>query len=375
MKKTTTYCLAIIGIATLLFTSCNKATDTQRPKQEQVMSFPVVKVIKKSVTVYQKFPVTIEGEINSEIRPKVSGYIKNVYVEEGQTVKQGQLLFKLETQSLNQEANAAKANINAAQVEVDKLKPLVEKNIISPVQLETAKSKLAQAQSNYNSIAANIGYANIKSPVNGIVGSINYRKGALVSAQNQLPITRVSSIKDVYAYFSLNEKDFLTFIADKKGKNMEEKIKNLPKVTLILANGQEYNKKGVIKTISGEIDQQTGTVSFRALFDNTEGLLRNGSSGTIKVPETYENATIVPILSTFEQQGKTFVYKVESDSLVSVAIDIMASKENIYIVNNDALNETVILAKGANKVKAGTKIKPILTPLDSIINSFKPVFK
>lgn len=375
MKKITTYCLVSIGVATLLFASCTNTTNKQMPKQEEVMSFPVVKLIKKPVTVFQKYPVSIEGEINSEIRPKVSGYIKNVFVEEGQVVKQGQLLFKLETQSLSQEAEAAKANINAAQVEVNKLKPLVDKNIISPVQLETAKTRLAQAQSNYNSIAASIGYADIKSPVDGVVGTINFRKGALVSAQNQLPITRVSSIKDVYAYFSLNEKDFLAFVSNKEGKNMDDKIKNLPKVTLILANGQEYNKKGVIKTISGEIDQQTGTVSFRALFDNTEGLLRNGSSGTIKVPETYENVTIVPILSTFEQQGKTFVYKVEADSLVPVAIDIIASKENIYLIKNNTLNEAVILAKGANKVKAGTKITPIITPLDSIINSFKPVFK
>ncbi len=366
--------ILFIIFSTFLLISCSdkKQDDLQGGG---VMPYPVIEIPIQTVTVYNSYPANIEGVINSEVRPKVGGYITQVLVDEGQEVRQGETLFKLETQSLSQEAAAAKANINAAQVEVDKLKPLVEKNIISKVQLETAKAKLAQAESNYNSVAANIGYANIKSPVNGVVGTINFRNGALVNSQNQLPITRVSSIKNVYAYFSLNEKDFLAFIENAEGKNMKEKIKNLPKVSLLLANGQEYSKKGIIETISGEIDQQTGTVSFRALFDNSEGLLRNGSSGTIKVPKTYKDVTVVPILSTFEQQGKTFVYQVVGDSLVPAALEILASKEKIYVVKDGVSKGTIILAKGANKVKAGTKIKPNLTLLDSITNSFETVFK
>ncbi|RPD96512.1 efflux RND transporter periplasmic adaptor subunit [Aureibaculum marinum] len=364
--------LIILSVFTII--SCTDKKQTN-PQQTKIKPFPVIEIPTKTVTVYNSYPANIEGIINSEVRPKVSGYITQVLVDEGEEVKQGQTLFKLETQSLSQEANAAQANINAAQVEVDKLKPLVEKNIISSVQLETAKAKLAQAKSNYNTVTANIGYANIKSPVNGVVGTINYRKGALVSSLNQLPITRISSINKVYAYFSLNEKDFLTFLSNAEGKNMKEKIKNLPQVSLIMANGEEYNKKGTIETISGEINQQTGSISFRAVFDNSEGLLRNGSSGTIKLPKTFKDATIVPILSTFEQQGKTFVYKVVKDSLVPISIDIIASKEKIYVVKNGVSKGTTILAKGANKVKAGMKILPNLTPLDSILNSYEPVFK
>lgn len=134
------------------------------------------------------------------------------------------MLFQLETESLSQDAQAAKANVNAAQVEVDKLKPLVEKNIISEVQLETAKAKLQQAKSGYNSIAANIGYAQIKSPVDGVVGKINYRKGALVSQQDQTPLTQVSSIEEIFANFSMNEKEFLDFMSESKGNSTSEKL-------------------------------------------------------------------------------------------------------------------------------------------------------
>ena len=367
--------LILLFLFTLALTSCGNDKKEQAQAKQSPKPFPVIEIVTKTVTAYKNYPTSIEGVVNSEVRPKVSGYITDVLVDEGEAVKKGQLLFKLETQSLNQDAAAAKANVNAAQVEVDKLKPLVEKNIISNVQLETAKAKLAQAKSNYNSIAANIGYANVKSPVDGVVGSINFRKGALVSGQDQRPLTRVSSIDNVYAYFSMNEKSFLSFMNNAEGTSMEDKIKNLPKVKLILANGQEYEKEGKIETISGEIDQKTGTVTFRAKFDNTSGLLRNGSSGTVKVPEVYENALVVPALSTYEQQGKTFVYKVVNDSLIGSSITILAEVNKVYVVKDGVEKGTVILAKGANKVKPGTKIKPQPTSMDSIVNSFNTVFK
>lgn len=373
MKYQHIYGIAILSIVALFFTSCGKQQQNQQ--QTPALPFPVVKVAEKSITNYQSYPVTIEGEVNSEIRPKVSGYVKNVLVKEGQKVKQGQLLFKLETQSLSQDAEAAKAAVNTAQVEVNKLKPLVEKNIISPVQLETAKASLAQAKSAYNSIVANINYANIKSPVNGFVGSINYRKGALVSAQSAMPLTKVASIKNVYAYFSMNEKEFLNFIDSAEGETMDEKIKKLPPVKLLLANGKEYEQTGVIETIAGDINQQTGTISFRAKFDNKAGLLRNGSSGTILIPEVHNGALVIPSESTFERQGKVYVYTVNNDSLAEKTIEVEAQVGKLYVVKSGLTKEQTILAKGLNKVRSGAKIKPVPTPLDSIVNSFDTVFK
>ena len=232
------------------------------------MPFQVTTIPQKTVTGYTSYPTRIEGVNNSEVRAKISGYITEVLVDEGQKVRKGQTLFKLETQSLNQDAAAAKANVNAAQVEVDKLKPLVEKNIISNVQLETAKARLQQARSTYNSIVANIDYGNIKSPVDGFVGAISLSKGSLVSPSSQEPLTTVSDISEVYAFFCMNEKEYLDFIQNAEGKNIEEKINNLPKVTLILANGSTYEKRGTIETINSQVNANTGSISFRAVFEN-----------------------------------------------------------------------------------------------------------
>lgn len=357
----------------LLLISCEKKQVAQ--KGMPVLPYPVVKVKKQDVTTHQNFPTSIEGKVNSEVRPKISGYIKEVLVKEGQNVQQGQLLFKLETQSLTQDAQAAKANVIAAQVELDKLKPLVEKNIISNVQLETANAKLAQAKSSYNSIVANIDYANVKSPVDGVVGSINFRKGALVSAQDQQPLTNVSSIDEVYAYFSMNETEFITFMAEAKGKTAKEKLENFPEVKLRLVNGKLFDKSGKIETITGDINTQTGTITFRAKFDNKTGLLRNGSSGTILVPRTFEDVLVIPAESTFERQGKSFVYEVIGDSLVDKPISILKDANRLYIIKEGIETGETILAKGLNKVSPGVKIKPIEKPLDSIVNSFETVFK
>lgn len=370
------YLAAAVGIILISgFTSCKDGANNKANAGAQVPSYPVIKVERRNVTTYTSYPATLEGEVSSEVRPKISGYIKQVLVDEGQPVKKGQVLFRLETESLSQDAAAGKANVNAAQVEVNKLKPLVEKNIISEVQLETAKAKLEQAKSNYNSIVANIDYANVKSPVDGVVGSINYRKGALASPQDPKPLTRVSSISRVYAYFSMNEKNFLNFIKNAKGNTQEEKIQNLPKVKLLLANGDEYPEKGKIETISGDIDPQTGTVTFRALFDNTNGLLRNGSSGTVMVPETFEKALVVPAFSTYEQQGKTMVFKVQADTLVSSTINVLAKTEKLYVTDNGVEEGDTILGEGVAKVRPGARIKPQPVAMDSILNSFNTVFK
>ncbi len=374
MKKISLHYIIPMLATFLLFFSCgdkNQQNNMQRPAP----SFPVITVASKNSISYQEYPTKIEGEVNSEVRTKVSGYIQNVLVDEGQKVKQGQLLFKLETQSLSQDAAAAKASVNVAQVEVDKLIPLVEKNIISNAQLETAKANLLKAKSSYNSVNANIDYANVKSPINGVVGSINFRKGSLVGSQNALPITTVSSIENVFAYFSLNEKDYLDFVSQLGNKSMSENIKDLPKVKLRLANGKMYDKEGTIETIAGNIDEQTGTVTFRAKFDNQNGILRNGSSGTILVEKSFENSIVIPAESSIEKQGKTIVYQVKNDSLFSTIVTVLDNTGKLYVIKNGLKEGDVILAKGVSKVAPGMKITPIPTPLDSIINSFNTVFK
>lgn len=374
MRKNHANCFLYAVFIAFLILGCGNDKSSQTAPSSQVLSFPVTTVEIRDVTTYKSYPATLEGEVSSEVRPKISGYIQEVLVKEGQRVKRGQTLFRIETQSLNQDAAAAKANMNAAQVEVDKLQPLVDKDIISEVQLETAKAKLAQARSSYNGIGANIDYANVKSPVDGVVGSINFRKGALASTQTQLPLTRVSSISKVYAYFALNEKNFIQFMKLAKGKDIDEKIKNLPKVKLLLATGDQYEKEGTIETIAGDIDPQTGTISFRARFDNIEGILRHGGSGTIMISQTYTEALVVPTLSTYEKQGKTFVFKIQADTLVASSIQITAKSDNLYVIDAGVQKGDSILANGVGKVRPGMQIKPVPTRMDSIINSFDTVF-
>lgn len=369
--------IAMIALAGS-FTSCggDQNSQAQAAPGNQVMPYPVTEVPTKTLTGYTSYPVSIEGIVNSEVRAKVTGYITDVLVDEGAKVKKGQLLFKLETQSLNQDAEAAKANVNASQVEVDKLKPLVEKNIISEVQLETAKAKLQQAKSNYNSITANIGYANIKSPVDGYVGSIRLREGALVSPTSQAPLTTVSDISKVYAYFSLNESDYLNFLQNNKGETVEEKIGNMPKVQLKLANGTMYNEEGKIETINSQVNENTGTVSFRAIFDNPARLLTNGNSGKVLIPETYENAVVVPQESTFEQQGNILVYKLGKNNKVnSSIIKVITSIDNLYIVESGVEKGDSIVAKGLAKLRPETEIKPQPTPFDSVAKPIEQVFR
>ncbi len=376
MKKIQfTYLLpGLVGIC-LLFTSCGN-NQNQAQQAPQAMPFPVVVVPTETVTAYTTYPTSLEGIVDSEVRAKTSGYITHVLVDEGQKVKKGQTLFTLETQSLSQDAAAAKANVNAAQVEVDKLKPLVEKNIISAVQLETAKAKLAQAQSGYNSIAANIGYATIKSPVDGYVGAIPFREGALISPTSQVPLTTVADINKIYAFFSLNEKDYLDFLEANEGETLEQKIKNLPKVRLILANGGLYPQEGTIQTINSQVNSSTGTVSFRAVFDNPNHLLSSGYSGKIQLPKEYKNATVVPAMSTYERQGVTYVYKVQGDTLaVSNSINVLDRVDNIVIVKDGVKPGDKIVAQGVGKLRDKTPIVPQPVDFDSIAKGLDKVFK
>lgn len=361
-------------LSSFLFLSCQEGN--QQQQAQGPAPYPVIEVPVRTVTGYTSYPVTLEGTVSSAVRAKTSGYITDVLVDEGQQVRKGQTLFKLETESLSQEAGAARANVNAAQVEVDKLKPLVEKGIISPVQLQTAEARLAQAKSGLSGVNANIGYATIKSPVNGYVGAINFREGALISPADPTPLTTVSDIDEVYAFFSLNERDYLNFVQNAKGENLQEKIANFPPVQLELVNGEIYSEEGEIQTVTGTVDRSTGTVGFRAMFPNPNGILASGNSGTIRIPKTYENVPVVPETSTFEQQGKVHVYVVQGDTVViSRVINVQDRVENLIVVASGIEAGERIVAKGVGLVRSGMAIQPQPASFDSIANTLQPVFK
>lgn len=364
------YVLSMLG---LLLQACNQAPQQQAPS---AMPYPVVSVPTKTVTAYQSYPASIEGTNTSAVRAKISGYITQVLVDEGQAVRKGQPLFRLETESLSQEAAAAKANMNAAQVEVDKLSPLVAQNIISSVQLETAKARLAQAKSAYNSVMANIGYATIKSPINGYIGAIPHRVGALVSPADPQPLTTVSTTDDVFVFFAMNEANYLSFLHTTEGTTRAEKVKMFPKVQLELINGTIYDTEGTIETVTGQVDPTTGTVSFRARFANPTEILANGSSGKIRIPTVYENKVVVPESATFERQGKVYVFTVGEDNTVAnTPIDILDRVEGYVVVSGGLEAGTNIVAQGVAKLRNQMPIAPQMVAFDSIAKPVSPVFK
>lgn len=376
MKKKYLMPLLAVSFMSLLFFNCKDNTNAAQQGNRPPAPFPVAVLQPKTVTGFESYPTHIEGIVSSAVRAKVSGYVKNVLVDEGQPVRKGQTLFKLETQALSQDADAAKARVNVAQVEVEKLKPLVDQNIISAVQLETAKANLAQAKANYNSIVANIDYANVKSPVDGYVGAINFRQGALIGPNDPMPLTTVSDIKQVYAFFSMNEVSYLNFLQKTPGKTLDEKIQNFPKVQLILANGETYSEEGTIQTASAQLNNETGTVNFRAVFDNPNLLLTNGNSGTIKIPTTYKDAVVIPQAATFEEQNKILVYKLKPDNTVTATvIKVKADIDNLYVVESGLENSDTIVANGVGKLRGDMPITPQQTPYDSIVKPIKTLFR
>lgn len=354
MKKSSLLAL----VALLILSACGKKEE-QAPQAQGPAPFPVQTVARQDATIYQDYTANLEGQQNVEIRPKVNGFIQKIYVDEGDQVKKGQLLFKLETQTLNQDAAAAKASVDAAQVEVDRLKPLVERNIISNVQLETAKAKLAQAKAAYSSVAANVGYGTITSPVNGVIGTLPYKEGALVSSTTEMPLTTVSDSKVVYAYFTMNEKQLLDFSRTFKGATLQEKLKNVQQVSLILVDGSEYEHKGKLTAVSGIVDPVTGTTEFRAEFPNPESILRSGSSGVVRIPVEKDEAILVPQNAVMDMQGKQLIYVVGKDNTVtSRVIETSTTAGNNYIVTGGLEPGEVYVTAGATKLKEGQQIVP-----------------
>lgn len=376
MKNNKLY--SILGLSLLLvIVSCgNKEKGTAAAQQAAPPPFPVAQVQPKTVTGHTDYPATIEGVVNSDVRAKTTGYIEKVYVDEGQKVEKGQLLFRLETQSLSQDAGAAKARVDLAQVEVDKLIPLVEKDIISPVQLETAKANLAQAKANYSSIVANIGYATIKSPIDGYVGSINFREGTLVGPNDATPLTTVSEIDQVYAFFSFNEAQYIDHLQRSNGKSKAERIKNSPDLSLVLANGKIYSEKGRIQTSTGQINQNTGTIKIRAAFDNPNEILTNGNSGKIRFPIEYKDAIVVPQSATFEQQGNIMIFKLGADNIAETTIlKIKGTVDNLYVVESGVEESEKIIVSGVGKLRNGMAITPQETSFEEAIAPVATLFR
>lgn len=370
--------LTLLALSTfLVLLSCGqKQENAATAKEAPPATFPVTQIQLKTVTGHQEYPTSIEGVVNSDVRAKTSGYIQKVLVDEGQKVRKGQILFELETQSLSQDAGAAKARINLAQVEVKKLIPLVEKNIISSIQLETAKANLAQAKANYSGVVATIDYATIKSSIDGYIGAINFREGALISPNDATPLTKVSEISKVYAFFSFNEAQYIDHLQRFEGKSKAERIKNLPDVSLVLPNGKMYSETGRIETSTGQINQNTGTIKIRAVFKNPNEILTNGNSGKIRIPIDYKDAIVVPQSATFEQQKDILIYTLDKDNKAkSTLIKVQGTVGHLYVIKSGLKEGDKIIISGVGKLRTGTPISPQETSFENAIKPITTSFK
>ncbi|MGZ5188965.1 MAG: efflux RND transporter periplasmic adaptor subunit, partial [Kaistella sp.] len=214
----------------------------------------------------------------------------------------------------------------------------------------------------------------IRAPISGVLGKLPFRVGSLVGPGDPMPLTTVSDTSGIFAYFSMNESEYLDFLENAYGATVPEKLRNMPMVELELANGSTYGEKGKIEAVTGQIDQATGTIQFRVSFTNAAKLLSNGNSGTIKVPKLYNQALVVPESATFEQQGLVYVYKVEKDTAQNVLIGVTDRVNNLVVIKDGIKKGEKIVAQGVGTLKPGTAVKPKPANFDEIVNAIKPIF-
>lgn len=375
-----------IAIAAVIY-ACNSSSGNEAGYQNAPPQLPVVTVSTTAATTYQQFSASLEGSRDIEIRSQVEGYLEKIYIDEGDYVRKGQLLFEVNDRPYREELNNAKANLASAkaklateQINVSKLTPLVENNVISDVQLQSAKTTynaavaaVEQAEATVGNAQINLGYAMIKSPVDGYVGRIPLKTGSLVGTNTEEALTIVSAIKEIYAYFSLSENDFIQFKNQYEGNTVEEKIKKMPPVELVLPDGSIYSQKGKVQIVAGQFDNTIGAISFRASFPNADRLLRSGNTGKVRIPKLLNAALVVPQEATFEIQDKVFVFAVgDSNKVVSKPIAISGKTNAYYFVESGVVEGEKIVFAGTGNLRDGMVIVPQPVSMDSLFKA-KPL--
>ena len=359
--------LRLIGIVgcTVWMASCKQATDAGvKP------SFAIMEVKAADKELSTSYSATIRGRQDIDIYPQVSGTIEKLCVTEGQTVRRGQLLFVIDQIPYRAALKTAVANVEAARAAMataeltyNSNKELYAQKVVSEFSLKTAentyltaKAQLTQAEAQEVNARNNLSYTEVKSPSDGVVGALPYRVGALVGANLPYPLTTVSDNSDMYVYFSMTENQLLALT--RQYGSMDEALKNMPEVELILNDNSVYNKKGVIESISGVIDRQTGTVMARVVFPNESRLLHSGASGTVVVPSIYKDCIAIPQGATVQMQDKVVVYKVVDGKAVSTLITVAGINDGReYVVLSGLQSGDEIISEGAGLVREGTQVK------------------
>lgn len=357
--------LTMASAIALIMSACGEKPQAKGPGGPKTV--PVQSISLQNTSLHQTYPVSIEGKEIVEVRPRIQGYLEEIYVDEGQRVKKGQLLFKVNADNFEQQVLSAKAKVKVAEAavqsannEVSRLKPLVDKGVVGEFELTQAEFSLAsaeaalvEARANVKNMETNIDYSRITASSDGVIGTIAYRKGSLVSPSSTTPITILANNSEVRAYFSVNEKAYLDFTSDFT-------LDSSRQVDLILANGKPYSYAGDLDAVSGIIDKSTGAIVMRVTFPNPDLLLKSGGSGTIKIKEERENVILIPQAATFEIQNKRFVYLVEADNKVRSQLVSVTAADNgqEFVVEKGLQVGDKIVVSGINGLKAGMEINP-----------------
>ena len=362
MKQT--FVKAAIMASFMAAVSCGQAPTEQGPAQ-----YGVTTIATTDREIQSNYSATIRGRQDIDIYPQVSGTISELRVTEGQSVSKGQTLFiidqvpyKAALQTAEANVAAAKASVATAQLTYDSKKEPSAKSDVSQYNLSTAentlltaKAQLAQAEAQRVNAANNLSYTVVKAPANGMVGTLPYRVGALVSASIPQPLTTVSDNSEMYVYFSMTENQLLNLT--RKYGSIANTLKNMPDIQLQLNDGSIYDQTGRIESISGIIDTSTGSVQLRAAFPNKGGLLHSGGAGSIILPVNYTDCIVVPQVATFELQDKVYVYKVVDGKATSSMIDVeKINNGREYIVKSGLVPGDVIVAEGVGLLREGTPI-------------------
>ena len=387
LKKQLKNVMAAVGglfLLSAVLSGCSDSVANGGMPAPPPQTLPVFRVQSADAATYQEFSASLEGTRNVEIRPQVDGYLAQIFQDEGAFVHKGQPLFKIDDKVYTAQLDNAKANVLSAraaqenaQINVNKLAPLVSGGVVSDVQLKTAqasldvaKANVAQAEALVRNAEINVGYTLVTAPVDGYLGRIPFKTGSLVGKNDAQALTMLSEVSEVYAYFSMSEKDFLSFKSRYKGASVEEKIKHLPPVELVLADGSVFPQKGRVETVEGQFDKNIGAIPFRVVFPNPNGLLRSGNTGKVRIPDPQDSVLVVPQESTYELQDKVLVFSVgDSNKVTGKPIAISGRSGNYYLVAGGLKSGEEVVYTGLDRLRDGMVIIPQPISLDSLIKA------
>ena len=348
----------LLSLITLVgFSACH----SRQEQKSDAGKFPVTNPLVKDTSFTKEYVAEIQSLQNIEIRAKVKGYIESIQVDEGQLVKSGQILFTIRPKEYEAELLKAKATLKTAELEMQNVKKLTEKNIVSQTELDAAEAKLEEAKAEVGLAELYVSYTQVKAPFTGTIDRLKFKVGSLIDEGTLL--TTLSDNKEIYAYFNLSETEYLDYQSHKvdKGENS---------ASLVLANNQPLPYPGTVEAVAGEFDKNTGSIAFRAKFPNPDLLLKQGETGKVQLKAEIKNALIIPQKSTFELQDRIYVYVVDKNNVVQARnIKIRQKITNLYVLESGLLESDTFLLEGIQSAKEDEKIQSDFIPAMQAIAS------